>query len=312
MLRFLACLIALLAATAPGAAAVLRPSAVVEDDVVRLGDLFDGAGKRANDIVAPAPQPGFHAVYDAGWLANVAQAHGLDWQPGSSLARAVVERASRTIDASAIADAMSRALAKEGRLGDAVFKLDNPKLHLVVAADAPACVSVTGLTVDPGTGRVTAMVAAPPHDRDAEQMRVTGRIRDMVELPVLAHFVAPGQTIAAIDLERLSVPSARVAPGLIVDPDGLVGKTPRRALRPHRPVRRNDVEIPLVVHRGDLVTIVLETPALRLTAQGKAAEDGGLGAPIRVANTTSGRVLEAVVTAPGLVSLVRPGEGERR
>jgi flagella basal body P-ring formation protein FlgA len=42
---------------------------------------------------------------------------------------------------------------------------------------------------------------------------------------------------------------------------------------------------------------------MRLTAQGKALEDGGMGAAIRIANTKSGRVVEAVVTGPNLVDI---------
>jgi flagella basal body P-ring formation protein FlgA len=82
-----------------------------------------------------------------------------------------------------------------------------------------------------------------------------------------------------------------------------VGKTPRHALRPGEPVHASDVEVPLVVHRGSLVTILLETRALRLSAEGKAMDDGGMGAVIRVANTKSSRVIDAVVAGPGTVTV---------
>jgi flagellar basal body P-ring formation protein FlgA len=82
-----------------------------------------------------------------------------------------------------------------------------------------------------------------------------------------------------------------------------VGKAPRHSLRPGEPVHASDVEVPLVVHRGTLVTILLETPALRLSTEGKAMDDGGMGAVIRVANTKSSRVIDAVVTGPGFVTI---------
>ena len=63
-------------------------------------------------------------------------------------------------------------------------------------------------------------------------------------------------------------------------------------------MRAGDVQMPILVHKGDLVIIVLNTPSLQLTAQGKALEDGAMGAAIRVANTQSGRVIDAVVAGP--------------
>jgi flagella basal body P-ring formation protein FlgA len=68
-------------------------------------------------------------------------------------------------------------------------------------------------------------------------------------------------------------------------------------------VRVADIQAPVTVRKGELVTIVLETRSMRLTAQGKAAEDGAQGAPIRVSNTKSGRVIEAVVSGPGVVTV---------
>jgi flagella basal body P-ring formation protein FlgA len=63
------------------------------------------------------------------------------------------------------------------------------------------------------------------------------------------------------------------------------------------------VEVPLVVHRGSLVTIVLDTPSLHLSAEGKAMDNGGIGAVIRVANSKSSRVIDAVVAGPGTVTV---------
>jgi flagella basal body P-ring formation protein FlgA len=47
---------------------------------------------------------------------------------------------------------------------------------------------------------------------------------------------------------------------------------------------------------------------MRLTAQGKALEDGGMGAAIRIANTKSARTIEAVVAGPNLVAVAAPAQ----
>ena len=58
-----------------------------------------------------------------------------------------------------------------------------------------------------------------------------------------------------------------------------------------------------VVFQGDLITIVIESPAFRITAQGKAKEDGAPGQIIRVANTSSMKEIPAQVVGEKLVKV---------
>lgn len=127
--------------------------------------------------------------------------------------------------------------------------------------------------------------------------------RRTVELPVLLRYVPPGQTIEAADVGMVEVPSERLVQAVVAEPADLVGKTPRRAVRPGQPVRVVDVRPPIVIHKGELVTIVVESKDMRLTAQGRANEDGAQGQGIRVANTRSGKVLDATVAGPGTVKI---------
>lgn len=130
--------------------------------------------------------------------------------------------------------------------------------------------------------------------------------RRMVELPALLHYVPPGQTIAPEDVGIIRVPADRLVQAVVAEPDDLIGKTPRRAVRPGQPVRIADVQLPVVVRKGDLVTIVIESKFMRLTVQGRANEDGAEGQTIRVANTRSGKVLDATVAGPGIAKIEAP------
>lgn len=214
------------------------------------------------------------------------------------LLAALPARAAGTIGADAIEQRVARALAAQVQLApSARFELDSRMLRLPAPAET---LVVENLTYDPRSGRVTAFVAS---DAQAERVRVTGRVQYFTDLPVLNRYVAPGETIAARDIDRVSVRSDRLTQGYVADAADLVGRTPRRVVRPQEPVRQADVALPIVVRKGELVSIVLETGALRLTAQGKATEDGAQGATIRVANTKSGRVLDAVVVGAGTVAV---------
>jgi flagella basal body P-ring formation protein FlgA len=123
--------------------------------------------------------------------------------------------------------------------------------------------------------------------------------RRTIELPVLLHYVAPGQTIGADDVGMVEVPAERLVQAVVAEAADLVGKTPRRAVRPGQPVRVGDVRFPIVIRKGELVTIVIESKHMHLTAQGRANDDGAQGEAIRVANTRSGKTLDATVAGPG-------------
>ena len=306
MIRFvLFCLVAaaaLLAGASARAEATLKPVAVVQGSVIRIGDLFSDAGSRAADVVAPAPPPGARTIFDAQWLAAAAREHHVEWQPASRFDQAAVERASRLVGADAVATALLDEIRARQPLDDGEIQLDNPAMRFAVAAEAPDTVSIEGLTFDARTGRFSALVSAPGNDADAERQRVSGRVFRLVKVPTLKHAMAPGETIRAGDVAFLRLRADRVG-DVVAELGELVGRTPRHPLRAHEPLRAGDIQVPIVVHKGDLVTVFLETPLMRLSAQGKALEDGAMGAAIRIANTKSNRVIDAVVTGPNLAAI---------
>lgn len=286
----------------------LKAASSVASDVIRLGDLFSEAGAHAADVVAPAPPPGSTTIFNAQWLASAAREHGLDWEPQSGFEQASVERATRIIGTEAVSGRLLDEIGRRQSIDGAELQLDNPALRLMVPKEASDAIAIEGLVIDPHSGRFSAKLRAPAEDAAAEQVPVTGHLIRMARLPALTHALAPGDTIAAGDIEIVPLRVDRVAVDMVLEPGELIGKTPRHALHAHEPLRNADIQVPIVVHKGDLVTIVLETPTMRLTAQGKALDDGGLGAAIRVANTKSGRVIDAAVIAGSLVTVAAPSQ----
>lgn len=54
------------------------------------------------------------------------------------------------------------------------------------------------------------------------------------------------------------------------------------------------------IRRGETVNLLYAAPGMSLAIRARALEDGAVGQPIRLLNTTSNRTIDAVVTAPGL------------
>ncbi|MGF1608277.1 MAG: flagellar basal body P-ring formation chaperone FlgA [Kiloniellales bacterium] len=302
----------LLAATAErpalAEAVALKSFALVEGDLVRLGDLFDGLGSKAETAVARAPAPGERVELSSRWLAALARGHGVDWRPASGFERVTLERASHTIDASRIEDVLREGLAARGLQGEADLQLDNPALQLVLPAEVEPSLQISGLAYDSTNGRFTARVVAPAQGATQAQAIVTGRAVLMTSLPVLQRQVAPGEVIRAQDIGWVSVRADRMTRNVIADASGLVGKSPRRPIALDQPVRSADLREPITVQKNSLVVIRLETARMILTAQGRALENGAAGAAIRVMNTKSNTVINAVVVDSGTVEVPAAGD----
>jgi flagellar basal body P-ring formation protein FlgA len=285
---------------------MLRPMVTVDSGVIRLGDLFSDAGAHAADIVAPAPPPGSRTIFDAAWLAAAAREHELDWQPASHFDHAWVERATRVVTADEVAQSLLAQIGQRQSVDGAQLQLDNAGLRLLVPADAPSGLAIADLSVDPRSGRFSATVSAANDNATAQ--RVTGRLIRMVKLAVIDRALGPGDVIGERDITTLSARADRIPPDAVLAARDLIGKTPRRMLRAEEPVHSDDVQMPVVVHKGDLIILVLETPFMRLTAQAKALDDGGMNAVIRVANTKSNRMLDATVIGPNLAAVTPPAQ----
>lgn len=290
----------------PATAATLRGSIMVEGEIVRLGDIFAEAGPRAEVAVANAPAPGRRIVLDYRWLGEVARVNGVTWQPTSRFDRAVVERAGRTVGMDEILEALRPAFPAGAIDRNGEIDLAQRNLEITVALDAPATIEVRNLVYTASSGRFSATVVAGGDHPSAQRWPVSGRIYQTVSLPAPRRPIAPGEVIAAHDLQWITVRDDGGRIDQIADMKRLVGMTPRYRLRPGDPVRPSDIRAPVVVERDSTVLITLRTANMTLTAQGRAVEDGAQGETIRIVNSQSKKTIEATVAGPGtvVVSLV--------
>ncbi len=196
-------------------------------------------------------------------------------------------------------------MAARAVTGDIAVVLDNPGLRLHLPVDAEPSLDSSRLSYDPASGRFTARVTAPAGAPPLAVATVTGRAVQMTEVPVLQRRGLPGDIIARSDLDWLRVDARRLPGNVVVDPADLVGKSPRRAIRPGQPVRATDLREPVLVPKNSLVVLRLETERMVLTAQGRALEDGASGQVIRVKNTKSHAILNGVVADTGAVRVLR-------
>lgn len=155
--------------------------------------------------------------------------------------------------------------------------------------------------MDPASGRFVANAI----DDVGGLHRVSGLASVMIPLPVPNRRLMPGDIVSAGDLTEMRLPQARLGPYAVIDPDGVIGMQVRRMLPEGRPVMVQSVMQPLVIERGDEVSISFTDGALRLKAPGRALSDAHRGQEVRIVNTSSNTTLTGIAAAEGIVEVSR-------
>ena len=294
-----------LPARAETALAIPRPLVLAEDAILRLGDLFENAGRLAHQTVGAAPAPGRRMVLDTSDLAAIARRHGLAWRPLSGEERSVVERPGRPVDRAEINALLARDLARMGLAEEAQFDLPGFAAPMVPAAALPE-IALEALHYDARTRRFGATLVVAAEGMPTHRQRLAGRAMPTTTIVVAARRLAVGDIIGAADIEERRIRAERVRPGTARRAEDVVGRQLRRPIGSELPFMLADLVAPVVVAKNQPVLMVLDAPGLSLTARGRALEDAGLGGTVRVMNLLSRSVVEAEAIGPGRVR-VTPG-----
>ena len=269
---------------------------------VRLGDLFPDTGDKADISVAYAPAPGSRVVYDVKSLASIARANGIQWQAKSWFDRVVIERPGITIGDAEITAAVRAELAKRRLDPKADVDLTTRGISLQIPGDISAILELQNFQFDERSGQFTSRLVVPAAD-GTQSITVAGRIYRTVDVPTLSRRVAAGDIVGREDIQWQTARAEMVARNVILDPDKIVGKEAIRPLPSDQPVRNGDVRPPVIVTKGSLVTMIVQSPTMTLTSKGKAMENGSLGEAVRIQNTQSKIVVEGEVISNGTVRI---------
>jgi flagella basal body P-ring formation protein FlgA len=130
---------------------------------------------------------------------------------------------------------------------------------------------------------------------EREASSTTDQTVRIVRVPTLASSKYAGETILVEDLTWTEIQENRVGRDVIKDPDEIIGKEARLAMRSATPIRAADIRKPVVIRRNTSVVLRVRIQNLQATTHGKALEDGGCGDTIRVVNIQSGKIIEGTV-----------------
>lgn len=214
--------------------------------------------------------------------------------PGRAGAQSPPAAQAREVSAADIMPDIEAALAVRGVDPLAEIVLADPAM--LIAVTPSEAIAFSSVSFNPNSGRFVIRVdgAAPAAIAGVAQRRQRAAVANRL--------IARGETIGVDDIDWADAATSSSSP-VATREEEIVGKIARRPLAAGGPVRLADIAAPILVRRGDTVTMVLEGPGLRLTQQGVAVTEGGAGDLVEIRNVASDRVIKAVVVAERLARL---------
>jgi flagella basal body P-ring formation protein FlgA len=112
-----------------------------------------------------------------------------------------------------------------------------------------------------------------------------------------------GIKILASDVESKVFPSNRLKTGHFSNFDGVIGMEPNQTIPKGALISLNMLRPPILVRKGDAVTIVFEGNGLSVINEGIALENGGLREKIKIELPNANKILNAIVQSAGVVKI---------
>ena len=202
-----------------------------------------------------------------------------------------------------LADLLHQALREPSSDQRLELTIAQPAMPMANQAAAATEIVLEQVDYDATHGRFAAVLVGTVDGRPRFRLPTHGRAVALVELPVLARPLAPGERVRAADLDWLTVRPNQLRATSLTTAEQLIGSEARRSLSPGRILSARDLGPPRLVRRGRSVRVVYARPGLQLSAIAVAQDDGALGDAIDVINPDSRRQLQGVVTGPDEITI---------
>jgi len=112
-----------------------------------------------------------------------------------------------------------------------------------------------------------------------------------------------GVKILAGDVESKAFPSNRLKMGHFSNFDGVIGMEPNQTIPKGALISSNMLRPPILVRKGDTVSIVFEGNGISVINEGIALENGGLREKIKIQLPDTKKILSATIQTSGVVKI---------
>jgi flagellar basal body P-ring formation protein FlgA len=282
---------------------VVQRAAVVDGPTIRLGDVarLEGSAASLADVdLGPAPAAGEPRRLDGAAILRRLEQAGMDASATRYAIPATVrvERTAQEVSADEIKTAVLNVAADALPAGETIRDLAVAGPVRIPAGAYEARVS-TSANGRPGRRRFDVQLVSD--GAVLATVPVTARTDARGPVLVTKQPMARGAILKPSDVAVEQRNAHDVPNDALTAPEQAIGMETKVALAAAAPLPRAALAAPIVVKKGDLVTLLVETPVLRLTVAGEALEPGAAGSAIKVMNRTSKQAVAGKVIEHGVV-----------
>lgn len=132
---------------------------------------------------------------------------------------------------------------------------------------------------------------------------VSTQIKVMQDVVVTKRALSADHILSANDIKLAQRDIASLRQGYLTDASALIGQQLKSPLPMGSIIDTSQFESQILVHRGDLITLVAAVGNMEVRVRGEALANAGLGERVKVKNTSSERIVEGIVDAAGVVRI---------
>ncbi len=282
---------------------VLRSQVTTLSEIVTVGDFYSNAGATSDTPLFRSPDMGTKGDVPADLVAKRARAAGLTEAGTDGLRKVIVHRRAERFDSDRLAALIRDSIAAQDATLDP-DEVDVTFFHrqneIVANPNAPAPVRVDSIHWTRSSGQFAATLTVAG-ERSERQIVLNGRALEMIEFVSLMQPLRRGGVLKESDLTTIRLARSKVPANALTDPASIIGLAARNNIRSGAPLARKDFEHPVLISRGDKVTVSFQMPGMKLTTRAQALMDGAAGDVIDVKNLQSRRIVPATVLSRGQV-----------
>jgi len=284
--------------------------ATVDGDIVHLGDLARLEGPSARALagveIGRAPAPGATRSFAGATILAILREQVLDLDRVRyripTLVR--VHRRAQEVSAAALRAIVEDYMQQQATTMDGDMLLRQVDIPAPVGLPVgPFTTQVTPVQANPAAGTTRLLVEFLQDQRVTGSATVTAHLAVFGDVWIARRAIPPGDIIGEGDVvaERRDV--AALPRGAVTRAQDAVGKEARVGIPMLAPLRHDQLQQPVVVRRGDVVTLLAESSGLRITTKGEVREDAPRNAQVRVWNVASRKEVVGRVVDTGTVAV---------
>ncbi len=198
-------------------------------------------------------------------------------------------------------------VAYEYALKQAQASYDNPQIAMdslddrlrLQACEGPLDVFSSNGVVGLGNQTIGVKCNSPV----AWTVYVPVKVKVMKSVVVASRPLSSNQLITQGDIKLLQWDIGSLQHGYLNNTQLVIGQQLKYSVSMGSVIKPNSLQAQKIVHRGEQIMLVAMAGQMEVRMSGTALDDATLGERVKVKNSTSKRIVEGVVDAPGIVKV---------